>query len=179
MKTTKKHIQLKPGARRTVILTLGFLCLLIFLLVQSKPAGLMQSGTTLSANEQVSSASIKGLTTKFTKEGIEGFSQHKALLKNDVRKALAGGNESANSLAVYLFPDLLDDRDFERTAAMGSWAPLQSLIEANPNSPLGRTHFEEMRGEIWVYENPDHRQPELSETASEVVNLYDAISRTQ
>ncbi len=87
-----------------------------------------------------------------------------------------GVHLEATMLAVYLFPDLLADSDFEKVLALELWYPHQQAIERAPKGSQSRRIFEQMRANIWNYENPDRRHPKLSRIATEVIRLFDRIT---
>ncbi len=115
------------------------------------------------------------------KEGVSRFLAEKEELKKTVKMELgesAPGAKfaEAQSIAVYLFPDLLPDEDFEKPVALELWHPLQKAIEAEPGTAKSRTLFNEMRANIWNYESPDRSTPRLSDQARQVIRIYENLS---
>ena len=121
---------------------------------------------------------FSSLEEAYRKDGIGGFLKSKAALKRKLKSDLAGGSTSEEHLniAVYLFPDVLDAEDFEREEGQENWAPQQAQIEKAPRTPASRVAFEEMRANIWNYENPDKTSPQLSPQARQVIRIYEALS---
>lgn len=166
-------IRLKKGTRRTVVVTL--------LVAFSVIAGLIKyGGKGTSVIDRSTSGKIdlavQPLEGSFRSEGIAGFLRKKELLKEEVTTAIAKGDPRAEPFAVYLFPELLPPSNFEKAVAEEQWVPLQARIEANPGTEESRQNFEEMRAQIWIYENPDQKHPVLSDTADEIVRLYATLS---
>ena len=126
-------------------------------------------------------SSFISLRPTLTQEGIFKFQNDKGALRKIVNKALKEGaseaeQNTAQNIAVYLFPELLPDSDFEKGVATEDWKPLEEAIEKNPKSPESRLWFEEMRANIWNYESPDRETPRVSDYAKEVLRLYDELS---
>lgn len=114
-------------------------------------------------------------------QGLLRFQTDKGILRSMVSRALnekkAEAEENlAQNIAVYLFPELLSDEDFEKMVALDQWKPMQEAIEKSPKSPESRIWFEEMRANIWNYESPDRENPRISDYAKEVLRLYDELS---
>lgn len=84
---------------------------------------------------------------------------------------------AAFNVAVYFFPEALPKDSFEREVALDEWRPLQKQIEAAPHTKESREQFEEMKANIWNYENPNREEPELSDAASTVLQAYDLLTR--
>lgn len=170
-----KKIRMKKGTRRTVVATLVlsfavFFCLLHYgkreSFFEREPA-------------TVGELSIPALHESFERQGISGFRRQKEILKANVSWGIEKNDPKAEPIAVYLFPELLPDEHFEKQAALDGWTPLERDIESRPGTEEARQSFEELRAQIWIYENPDSKSPALTDTASEVVKLYDRISQKQ
>ncbi|MBM4318273.1 MAG: hypothetical protein FJ116_12460 [Deltaproteobacteria bacterium] len=82
----------------------------------------------------------------------------------------------ASNIALYLFPEILPNENFEKQAALELWAPLEAEIEQKPRSAKARMLFEELTSNIWNYENPKITNAGLSIYAAETLKLYHAIS---
>jgi hypothetical protein len=113
--------------------------------------------------------------------GMAQFHKDKKELKNQIISILnSPKNEDeeakASSIALYLFPDILPDENFEKQAALEMWAPLEAEIEKKPRSAEARMFFEELTSNIWNYENPKVSNAGLSIYAAETLKLYHAIS---
>lgn len=121
------------------------------------------------------------LHTVYEREGIEGFKRTKSELRSKVKDALDGDPDdptthAATNIALYLFPDVLGGDNLEKTEGTSLWGPMQEAIEKNPRGPDARIYFEEMRANIWNYENPDRNNPNLSQTAKQVIKIYEGMS---
>jgi len=90
--------------------------------------------------------------------------------KNEEEEAFAAG------IALYLFPEVLPDSNFEKETAMEFWAPLEKEIEQRPRTPEARMKFEEMKSNIWSYENPKITSAGLSLQAEETLKIYHELS---
>jgi len=168
-----KGIRMKKGTRRTVFLTL----LASFLVIGGLyNAGSVRESVPVQRGTAKIDLSVQPLEGSFRAEGLSGYQKQKALLKAEVREAIQKGNPRAENFAVYMFPELLPPSNFERSVAEEQWIPLQQKIEANPGTDESRKNFEEMRAQIWIYENPDQKHPALSDTADEIVRLYSMLS---
>jgi hypothetical protein len=126
-------------------------------------------------------ASFTLLDEALLNEGMTAFADKKRELKKEVQKTLgesADENERnrAQSIAVYLFPDLLPYDDFERDVAFELWFEHQQSIEKNPKTEDGRQTFEQMRANIWNYESADKVRPEISDTAEQAIRIYDVMT---
>lgn len=122
-----------------------------------------------------------GLEQVYKTAGMEKFLEQKALLKSSVRDALKDGTDRgqvdlATNIAVYLFPDVLPDENFEKGPATDLWGPTLEKIEKAPHTPESRVLFEALRADIWNYEMVDREEPKLSAPARQVIQIYDAIS---
>lgn len=123
------------------------------------------------------------LTLKETYErhGLPTYQQKKATLKTTVQEVLKDGADPAQvalatNIAVFLFPGVLPETDFEKDVAQELWGDSMKKIEEHPRSPEARVLFEELRADIWNYELADREDPKLSAPAREVIQLYDTLS---
>jgi hypothetical protein len=117
----------------------------------------------------------------FRQEGLQRFLEEKKILKDRVSKTLLDASSEeeegiAANVAVYLFPEALPDSNFEKQVALEQWAPFQAAIEGSPHSVESRLWFEEMRANIWNYENASAQLPKLSQFAREVLRIYNELS---
>ena len=116
----------------------------------------------------------------FRAHGMDTYLEHKRALRESIRRALKGNPSKyephAENIAVFLFPDLLPNDDLEKQEATEGWADLEEKIEAAPNTPEARANLDEMKSNIWNYENADRVAPHLSEEAAQVIRIYQAIS---
>lgn len=60
---------------------------------------------------------------------------------------------AAESLAVYFFPELLDDENFEKAEALMGWSDLALRIEATAHSAEALRFFRQMEAMVSVYEH--------------------------
>lgn len=121
------------------------------------------------------------LLNSVTTGGIAKYRENKSALRQHISLILANpssDNEEseASNIALYLFPDLLPESNFEKTQAFELWAKLQEEIEKNPRTPKARMFFEEMKSNIWNYENPRMTNAGLSEDAQETIKLFHELS---
>lgn len=128
--------------------------------------------------------SFNSLHQDFVQGGMERFHEKKNGLRQEVGKALESPDDTperdrAQNIALYLFPDLLAKDDFERDVAMEQWVPQQKTIEEHPRSPESRRSFEELKNNVWNYENPDRQIPTISNYAESVIRIYDTLSRVE
>jgi len=126
-------------------------------------------------------AKFNSLHEVYRQEGMKKFLEAKKSLKEDISQVLSSSadkdaHNQATNIAVYLFPDILAGDDFEKSAALEDWAPLESKIERAPRTAQSRADFEELRANIWNYESPERAQPNLSVTAKEVIRIYEQLS---
>ena len=110
------------------------------------------------------------------------FQEKKSDLRKKVRAALKHSPSSqdyqaATNIAAYLFPSELPQGDFEGETASTQWLPLQQGIEAAPHTAESREKFDELQAEVWNYENPNRQNPELTETATTMLHIYDVMSK--
>lgn len=122
------------------------------------------------------------LDETFTTGGVEKLQEAKRALGIEVARTLRENHDakavrSARNIAVYLFPSLLSDDDFEKDAAMELWLPLEQAIERAPHTPESRLWLEELRANIWNYESAERSSPHLSPYAQQVIRIYDTIAR--
>ena len=122
-----------------------------------------------------------GLTDAYRKGGIDRYLEEKTKLRKEIAAALNHPRDEseadyAANVAVYLFPDILPDSDWEKKVAMEEWAPLETAIEKAPRTPDARIWYEEMRADIWNYENPRLEQDHVSPAATEVLRIYGDMS---
>ena len=109
------------------------------------------------------------------------FQQDKQILKTHISSILKSPkNEDeenhALNIALYLFPEILPDTNFEKEQAIELWASFESAIEKRPRTPEARMLFEEMKSNIWNYENPRVSNVGLSFHAQETLKLYHELS---
>lgn len=155
-----------------------FQCLFIFFAVTTY---LVYAALNRSPKETRSMDSFAQLDQILRKEGIARFKEEKLALKMLVRKTLdepatPEDRDTAQAIAVYLFPEILANNDFERELAEELWASLQKGIESEPGSPHSRALFNELRANIWNHENPDRANPQISTTAKQVIRIYETLS---
>ncbi|MSP19151.1 MAG: hypothetical protein EXR74_06225 [Bdellovibrionales bacterium] len=127
------------------------------------------------------SISHSTLVTSLSKGGYLQFQSEKKILRAKIAILLSSSqNETeknyATNVALYLFPDLLPDSNFEKTVAIEQWAPLESAIEKKPRSHEARLLFDEMKSNIWNYENPKMDRSGLSLYGSETLKIYHELS---
>lgn len=130
---------------------------------------------------QLTDKRFYGLHEVYKQEGILKFQEEKGKLKTQVTETLKNStNEEeqqfATNVAVYLFPEVLPDTNFEKTVALEQWGAFTEAIEKKPRTPESRVWFEEVRANIWNYESPDRHNPKLSPFAKETLRIYDEIS---
>ena len=117
----------------------------------------------------------------YQQKGINSFINEKENLKDIIKNKINYPENDdikkiAESIAVYLFPEILPDTHFEKEAAMTLWIPLLRRIEKNPGTREARALYEEAKTEIWNYENPDKKNPKLSDPARETLKIYKGLS---
>jgi hypothetical protein len=114
-------------------------------------------------------------------QGLAAFIDTKKELAAQIQpllnsKSMGEELNSTYTIAVYLFPELLPDWNFEKQEALELWAPLQLEIEKKSRSPEARKSFEEMRALFWNYEPASRSHPKLSAYTNEIIRIYDLIS---
>ena len=133
--------------------------------------------------QPVALASFGTLQDDISQGGVAQFQKKKEDLRGEVAENLrevdSPDRDKAENIAVYLFPDLLEKDDFEKDVALDQWAPHEKKIESNPHSPESRQVFEEMKNNVWNYENPDRETPVVSDYATQVLKIYEALSRSE
>lgn len=178
MSTRSKRQGLGPTPKRdhSLRIMMAFLLLVtiaitsLFYLSSRKPIELQHAMTKFSRLHEV-----------YQQEGMQKFIEAKEALKQDISHVIDTSEDEtvqndATNVAVYLFPEVLSKNDFERPVALDDWAPLEAAIEKAPKTPQSRVLFEELRANIWNYENPEHTRPNLSATAKEVIRIYEELS---
>jgi hypothetical protein len=124
---------------------------------------------------------FNGLRALSHHEDIKKYLAGKESLRTQLKKSM-GTNLSedeeqfAKNMALYLFPDILPDDEFEKMVALEQWAPLEEAIERKPHTPESRLLFEEMRANIWNFENPGLDSGRISVFAKEVLKIYSDLS---
>lgn len=138
---------------------------------------------TKSSLDKIDSDSISQSTllTSLSTGGYSQFHSDKKLLRSKIATILSSPQNDteetyATNIALYLFPDLLPDSNFEKIVAVEQWAPLESAIEKKPRSQEARLLFDEMKSNIWNYENPKMDRSGLSLYASETLKIYHELS---
>ncbi len=121
-------------------------------------------------------SSFWNLKTVLWQNGKKAYFAEKSSLKKAVKYSLENKKIEARNVALYLFPELLDDDDFEKFEAENLWLEHQKFIEKNPHTKLSRKKFKEMEANIWNFENPSKDEPQLSEFANEVVRIFNILS---
>jgi hypothetical protein len=117
----------------------------------------------------------------YKEHGLQKFLEQKSILKQSVQTILKEGSDQAqkdlaSNIAVFLFPDVLPEEDFEKPLAEELWAETISEIEKHPGTAESRILFEDMRANIWNYEMVDKEDPKLSAPARQVIQIYDTMS---
>lgn len=175
-KNIEKEIRsfLKPGshhqwATMVIIVSVGFFAYLIFL------------SSLIAPDIQIVQDRFNSLASIYELGGIKQFQIKKSKLRRDVSRTLRANKAKraqliATNISLYLFPDLLPDENFEKQVALEQWLPLQQVIEKHPGAHQSRLKFEEMKSNIWNYENPDKAAPKISNTASTILHIYDVMS---
>jgi hypothetical protein len=125
--------------------------------------------------------SFLNLKETYQKHGMQRFLEQKELLKQSLGSVIRESSDPsqinlATNIAVYLFPDILPDENFEKETAGELWSDAFGEIEKNPHTPEARVIFEDLRANIWNYELADRVDPKLSAPAREVIQLYDTLS---
>lgn len=132
-------------------------------------------------SSDVTLANFDGLQDVYKKEGLDRFLEEKEKLKSRVTEQMSNPRDSdelnhATNIAVYLFPTTLPADDLERQVGEEDWGSLQTQIEKSPGTERSRELFEEMRANIWNYENPSRTLPELTAQAQQVLRIYKTLS---
>ncbi len=117
----------------------------------------------------------------YAEYGIDRFLEEKNNLKAKVMQSLKEpanpqAKKASESIAVYLFPEVLPEHHFEKEAAMLLWAPRFKAIEKKPKTKQARELYEEAKAEIWNYENPSRKNPKLSDQAKQTLKIYKELS---
>lgn len=164
------------NSRQSTLLIWGFLFLFIcsvFMLIRYTIKEM--------ENQELTDKRFFGLHEIYQQEGILRFQEEKKRLKSQVISTLQqqpSENEVnfATNVAVYLFPDVLPDSNFEKGIAKEQWGTFQEAIEKKPKTPESRVWFEELRANIWNYESPSRENPKISPFAKETIKIYEEIS---
>lgn len=127
------------------------------------------------------SNAVSSLLPAFQKDGIEGYLVAKARLREQVRAGLQTSEtspqrEEAEKIAVYLFPELLPEADFEKVEAIEAFNPEIETIETRPRTEHAEEAYARLRAEIWNFENASREEPELSEVGTQVLQLFAALA---
>ncbi len=146
--------------------------------------GYFQSQTSDRSQSAPALAAFSSLHEEFKMGGMAQFEEKKLELRSEVASLLKSRDDSkekdrAENIALYLFPDLLQRDDFERDVAMDQWLPLEKSIEKNPKSERSRQEFEELKNNVWNYENPDRQSPVVSDYAEQIIRIYDVLSQVE
>lgn len=115
------------------------------------------------------------------KKGRKAYFNEKESLRKALKYSLANNKNEieAENIALYLFPELLDDLSFEKFEAKELWQEQQKYIESNPHTKLSRNKFIEMEANIWNFENPSRDEPQISPYAKEVIKIFNILSSEQ
>lgn len=129
----------------------------------------------------ISEGVLSDLETNFRQQGIEYYFKEKSRLKKRVSRALSNNSSpsqtlAATNIAIYLFPDLLEDTHIEKHFAVEHFLPLQEQIEAQPGTVEARKYFETLRRTVWNYENPRSDELGLSLEAEKMLKLFSALT---
>ncbi|NBT57907.1 hypothetical protein EBT16_03890 [bacterium] len=132
-------------------------------------------------NTPISPDSLEQLSKEFREGGVQQFLDAKHQLKRKVGHNLHNDKDKASqlaamNLAVYLFPELLEDTHLEKDFAQQHFQPLQTKIESAPGTEQARQNFEELRNVVWTYENPKQDEQGLSDYARQMLKIYGALS---
>ncbi len=155
---------------------------ILFLFVSAFAFTLLYRSSTLSQFKgQPLSTSYLTLLKSVNEGGYSKFQQDKSELKKYISTILNDPrNEDeethASNIALYFFPELLSDSNFEKSAALELWAPFEIAIEKSPRTPEARMLFEIMKSNIWNYENPKMKNAGLSPHAQETLKVYHELS---
>lgn len=174
MKPLVPHKTPKKGPGKKVILhVLGLFFVLAVYLVYS--------ALNRPRNETKTMDAFAQLDLVLRREGLARFKQEKFALKHLVKRTLKEAKtqeeqEQAQTIAVYLFPEVLSNDDYEKEVAQAFWEPLQQAIEHEPGTAKSRLMFNELRANIWNYENADRVNPQLSNSAKQVIRIYETLS---
>jgi len=176
----RPQLRLIPGEGRRKR-PLGPWLVVMSLLVAGLTAWMLSRPATKSTiAESALRKSLTDLGAIYHSEGMLTFLEAKARLKLQVADALQDSDSAvadlADNMAVFLFPDLLPDEDFEKSVALDEWQRAEAFIEGSPRSKQARARYQDLQAEIWQYESPDAKDPALSPVASEVLKLYQALS---
>lgn len=122
--------------------------------------------------------SLQVLREIYLRDGMPAFSRAKAELQDRVAQILQVGENhpafhSAYNTAVFLFPELLDENNFEKDVAL-TFGGLQKVIESRPHTVNSYLIFEQMRSSILNYEKPNGK---ASRHVQEVLALYETLAR--
>ncbi|NBX69182.1 MAG: hypothetical protein EBR01_09505 [Proteobacteria bacterium] len=160
-----------PGRSISIflILTLSFL----FYIYRFKPKAIF--------NDTALTDSYQMLMRSISSGGHVKFQENKQALKSRIASVLKNPkNEDeenhAVNIALYLFPEILPDTNFEKELAIELWGTFENAIEKRPRTSEARMKFEEMKSNIWNYENPRLTNVGLSFHAEETLKLYHELS---
>lgn len=129
----------------------------------------------------ISAEGLEELSRAYRENGIDKFQSSKRLLRKKVSFNLRNDEDpkaqmAAMNIAVYFFPELLHDSNLEKTYSLEHFKPLQEGIESAPGTESAQNNFEELRNEVWSYENPKQNEQGLSEYAAQMLKVYGALS---
>jgi hypothetical protein len=125
---------------------------------------------------------ISRLEETFRRDGLKRYLDRKEALRAEVERVLARTSpqdperRAAAQIAVYLFPNLLPETDFERSPSEEIFLPFEHAIENAPGTEQSQRWFEELRANVWNYESPSRTRPALSSAAQQTLRLYRALS---
>lgn len=131
---------------------------------------------------QITTSQMNFLKLKETliEKGPLEFFRQKGQLKIQLQKILENvpeeKAESINSIVLYLYPELMSDNDLEKTVAISLFKNVQTDIETEVSRVQKYKRMNDLRANIWNYENPSREEPKITQTAQNVIDLYEVLA---
>jgi len=162
--TPKLSLKLTLSAVCSIVITLGFVALNLPTMNSTRPMFDL----------------FQRLERDYRIFGMNKYLDGKNSLRAQVARGLreprdSAAEKAAENIAVYLFPEMLSDDNFEKMQAQDLWAPLERAIEQAPRSEEGRRWVEELRAVLNDYEGVGRGAEKLSTYAETTLRLYEAL----
>jgi hypothetical protein len=133
-------------------------------------------------DSQITVSQMQFLKLKETlvEKGPLEFFKQKGLLKIQLQNILENipeeKSEGIYSMVLYLYPELLSDNDLEKTAAITLFKDVQTDIETEVSRMKKYKRMNDLRANIWNYENPSRENAKITQTAQNVLDLYEVLA---
>jgi len=133
-------------------------------------------------SESLSLTPLSSLYSAIESQNKASFYEMKSKLRDEVSSILSRNSsdpqyDSAESIAIYMFPELLPESSYEKELAMELFSPLLKELESSKNQSSLEQVYATLESRIYGFESATRQMDGVSETAHYVLKIYKALPK--